>query len=262
MPKVTLFIVARQTLVGDAGCRDIGVMLMLMISLLLSTYEEFVKAVSARDLTTVNAMLQADPALADAKNARGISVTLVALFAIPKGGEVFLDPKANDVLQAVLARKPKFGLFEIAAFGTAEQLDALLKEDPKRLSERSPFGWTPLHVAAFAGNTATTGLLIDRGADVSARAKSKFLNTPLQTALLSGQYATAKLLLEHGADPMVRQAEGITPMHEAAQSGREDLVKLLLSYGAEITSRADDGSTPLDLAKKAKHDNVVALLTK
>ena len=237
-------------------------MLIMMISLLLSTSEEFVKAVSAHDLTAVNAMLQTDPALANATNPRGVSVTLMALFAIPKGQEVFLDPKSNDLLQTVLARKPKFGLFEIAAFGSANELDALLKSDPKRVAERTPFGWTPLHMAAFAGNEATTRLLIDRGADVNSRAESKFRNTPLQTALLSGQYATAKLLLEHGADALVRQAEGITPMHEAAQSGREDLVKLLLSHGAEITSRADDGSTPLDLAKKAKHDNVVALLTK
>jgi len=245
---------------------DIGGMFMLMISLLLatsqSTSEEFVKAVSARDLTTVNAMLQSEPALANATNPRGTSVTLMAMFAIPKGQEVFIDPKSNELLQAVLARKPKFGLFETAAFGTRDQLEALLKEDPKRVAERTPFGWTPLHIAAFAGNTANTELLINRGADVNSRAKSKFHNTPLQTALLSGQYATAKLLLDHGADALVRQAEGITPMHEAAQSGREDLVKLLLSYGAETTSRADDGSTPLDLAKKAKHENVVALLTK
>ncbi|HEY2093739.1 MAG TPA: ankyrin repeat domain-containing protein [Thermoanaerobaculia bacterium] len=237
-------------------------MMMLIVSLLLATPEEFVKAVSARDLTTVNSMLQSDAALVNAASPHGVSVTLMALFAIPKGSEGFLDPKANDVLQTVLARKPKFGLYETAAFGTADQLEAMLKDDPHRVAERTSFGWTPLHIAAFAGNVATTELLINRGADVNSRAKSSFRNTPLQTALLSGQYATAKLLLDHGADALVRQAEGITPMHEAAQSGREDLVKLLIAYGAEITSRADDGSTPLDLAKKAKHDNVAALLTK
>ncbi|HEX7189989.1 MAG TPA: ankyrin repeat domain-containing protein [Thermoanaerobaculia bacterium] len=236
--------------------------MLMMISLLFSLSDDFVKAVSARDIATVNTMLQSDPTLVDAHNPRGVSVTLLAMFATPKGAEGFLDPKSNDVLQTVLAHKPKFGLYETAAFGTAEQLDVLLKEDPKRVAERTSFGWTPLHIAAFAGNTATTELLINRGADVNSRAHSKFRNTPLQTALLSGQYATAKLLLDHGADVLVRQAEGITPLHEAAQSGREDLVKLMLSYGAEITSRADDGSTPLDLAKKAKHDNVVALLTK
>src|SRR5437868_5011656 len=103
-------------------------MMMLVMSLLFSLPADFVKAVSSRDLATVQTMLQSDPTLADAQNARGVSVTLVAMFAIPKGGEVFLDPKSNDVLQAVLARKPKFGLFETAAFGTAEELGAMLKE--------------------------------------------------------------------------------------------------------------------------------------
>jgi hypothetical protein len=254
--------VARPALARGGGGNEIDRMMMLMISLLLATSEEFVKAVSARDLTTVNSMLQADPALVDATNPRGTSVALLALFSIPKGAEVFPDPKSNELLQTVLAHKPKFGLYETAAFGTAEQLDAMLTEDPQRVAARASFGWTPLHIAAFAGNVATTELLINRGADVNSRAKSKFLNTPLQTALLTGQYATAKVLLEHGADAMVRQAEGFAPIHEAAQSGREDLVKLLIAHGAEITSRADDGSTPLDVAKKAKHDNVVPLLTK
>lgn len=253
---------ARAALVQPRAGAEIVRMCMLIVSLLFSLSEDFVKAVSARDIATVRSMLQSDPTLADAQNSRGVSVTLMAMFAIPKGTEVFLDPKSNELLQTVLARKPKFGLYETAAFGTPEQLDVLLKEDPKRVAERTPFGWTPLHIAAFAGNAANTQLLIDRGADVNSRAKSKFRNTPLQTALLSGQYATAKLLLDHGADALVRQAEGFTPLHEAAESGREDLVKLLISYGAEITSRADDGTTPLDVAKKAKHDNLVALLTK
>ena len=254
--------IARPALVHRIAGGEIVGMLMMMISLLLSTSEDFVKAVSARDVATVKAMLQSDPTLADAHNARGISVTLIAMFAIPKGEEVFLDPKSNEVLQTVLAHKPKFGLYEIAAFGTTDQLDALLKEDPKRVAERTTFGWTPLHIAAFAGNVGNCELLVSRGADVNSRAKSKFKNTPLQTALLSGQYATAKLLLDHGADALVRQAEGFTPLHEAAESGRDDLVKLLISYGAEITSRADDGTTPLDVAKKGKHENLVALLTK
>ena len=261
-PKVTVRELGRRALVQPDSGAHIDRMLMLMISLLFATSDDFVKAVAARDVTTVNAMLQSDPTLVDARNPRGISVTLVALFAIPKGGEVFLDPKSNDVLQAVLARKPKFGLYETAAFGTAEDLDKFLKEDPNRVSERTPFGWTPLHVATFAGNVATTELLIARGADVNSRAKSKFLNTPLQTALLSGQYATAKLVLDHGADAMVRQAEGFSALHVAAESGREDLIKLLISHGAEITSRADDGTTPLDVAKKGKFENVYALLTR
>jgi uncharacterized protein len=235
-------------------------MLAIIVSLLFSLSDDFLKAVSVRDLATVKAMLESDPSLADAQSAKGVSATLGAMFAIRKGEESFVDPKANDVLQAILARKPKFGLYETAGFGSAAQLDAMLTADPKAVTSRSSFGWTPLHVAAFAGNVANVELLLARGADANARATSKFRNTPLQAALLSGQYATAKVLLERGADVYVRQAEGFTALHEAAQNGREDLVKLLLDHGAEVGARADDGRTALDMAEKKKHEKVIALL--
>src|SRR6202008_2615458 len=103
------------------------------------------------------------------------------------------------------------------------------------------FGWTLLHMSAFAGNAPVTEILITRGVDVNARALSRFRNTPLQTAMLTGQYATAKILLDHGADAMVRQSKGFAPMHEAALLGRRDLVQLLLDHGAEINSMADNG---------------------
>jgi uncharacterized protein len=103
-------------------------------------------------------------------------------------------------------------------------------------------------------------LLLDRGAAVNVRAKTKFLNTPLQAALLAGQYGTAQLLLEQGADPLVRQAEGFAPIHLAALRGRRDLVELLVSHGAELSSRADDGRTPLSEAMRGKHEELVAFL--
>jgi uncharacterized protein len=238
-------------------------MLPIVLSLLLSVVTDsstFLKAVSSRDADSVKSMLAADPSLVDAQSPKGVSASLGAMFALKKGEESFLDPKANDVLQIILAHKPKFGLFETAAFGTAEQLEALLRADPQAVMRRSSFGWTPLHVAAFAGNVPTSEVLLSHGAEVNVRAESKFRNTPLQTALLSGQYETAKLLLEHGADALVRQAEGFTPLHEAAQLGREDIVALLLAHGAEVTSRADNGKTPKDIALEGHHDKVAFLL--
>src|SRR6185436_11236310 len=97
-----------------------------------------------------------------------------------------------------------------------------------------------------------------KGANIEARAKSKFRNTPLQTAMLTGSYATAKILLDHGADPLIRQAHGFTPMHEAALLGRQDLVQLLLDHGAELNSRSDSGLTPLTDAIRGKHDALAA----
>lgn len=239
--------------------------LVLLISLYaVSTHAQedrqaaFLSAVGARDLAAVRSMLAADPALVAAKRPNGASAVIAAMFAIPKGGEAFLDPAKNDILHAILERAPKLDIYEIAALGTKADLEKMLRDDPAALKRPNVFGWTLLHLAAFAGNAATAELLIDRGADVSVRALSRFRNTPLQTALLSGQYATAKLLLDHGADPLVRQAKGFTSMHEAALLGRLDLVQLLLDRGAEINSMADNGHTPLAEAIRGHHDELAA----
>jgi ankyrin repeat protein len=216
----------------------------------------FFKAISSNDVATVRSMLAAAPSLANAHSERGASAVTNALFI--NVGEGFLDPKSNEILQTILALEPALDVFDTAALGTSRQLESMLKADPSAVTTRSKFGWTLLHLAAYAGNVPNTELLLARGAEVGSRAKTKFLNTPLQTALLSGQYATAKLLLEHGADALVRQAKGFTPMHEAALLGRQDLVQLLLDHGAELNSRSDSGRTPLSDALRGKHEECAA----
>src|SRR3954464_8543088 len=153
--------------------------------------EDFLKAVNSGDVATVKSMLADDPALANAKNAKGTSAVISALFI--NQGEGFLDPAKNEILQAILAQKPHLDIFETAALGTAAQLDAILA-DGGDVNRRNHFGWTLLHLSAFGGNVATTELLLKKAAAIDARAGSKFRNTPLQTALLSNQYATAKIL--------------------------------------------------------------------
>lgn len=214
---------------------------------------DFFQAVNARDLATVKSMLERDPALANGRRPNGTSAVTLALFSIGKGERGFHRASENDVLQAILARSPKLGLFDTAALGTPADLEPMLRKDPAGIRYRSAFGWTLLHVAAFAGNTGTTELLLRKGAAIEARAESRFRNTPLQTALLTGELATAKLLLDHGADALVRQHKGATPMHEAALLGRQDLVQLLLDHGAEINSVADNGQTPLAEALRGGH---------
>jgi len=187
-----------------------------------------------------------------------VSALITALFA--NDGEGFTPVKQNAKLQELLATHPKLDLHETAAVGTRQELEAMLKADPENVRKRNSFGWTPLHMAAFAGNTENVELLIRRGAEIESRAKTKFRNTPLQVALLTGEYGTAKILLDHGADALNRQAKGFTPMHEAALLGRQDLVQLLLDHGAELNSRSDGGSTPLAEAIRGKHDELAAWL--
>lgn len=226
---------------------------LIIVALPLSADDaaDFLKAVAAGDVSTVQSMLARDPGLANAHRPNGTGAVTIALF-INQGG-AFFDPAKNEVLQAILAHKPALDLFETAALGTSMQLEAMLT-DANAITRRTPFGWTLLHMAAFGGNAATTELLIRKGAMIEARADSKFRNTPLQAAMLSGQYAPAKILLDHGADALVRQSKGFAPMHEAALLGRTDLIQLLLDHGAEINSVADNGQTPLAEALRGKHE--------
>src|SRR5215212_6024712 len=237
--------------------------LLMLFTLSLAAQDDphkgFFDAINGLDAALVRSMLAADPSLANAKRPNGTSAVTAALFAIVRG-EGFIDPPKNEILQLILARKPKLDIYDTAGVGTAEQLAAMLRAYPGALTRRNRFGWTLLHVAAFAGNAGTTQLLLDRGAAVDVRAESKFRNTPLQTALLTGQYATSKMLIEHGADVLVRQAKGFTPMHEAAFLGRADLVQLLLDHGAELNSRSDSDRTPLAEALRGKHEEVAKMM--
>src|SRR5437588_10703644 len=73
---------------------------------------DFLKAVNTGDLATVTSMLAADPALANAKSAKGTSAVMSALFI--NKGEGFVDPAKNELLQAILAQKPHLDIFETA----------------------------------------------------------------------------------------------------------------------------------------------------
>ena len=176
---------------------------------------------------------------------------MTALFR--NDGEGFTPPASNQALQALLARRPALSFLEACGVGDTAEIARQLKRDPKLAVSWTRFGWSALHLAAFSGVPAAVQLVLDRGAALDARARTKFKNTPLQAALLAGQLATARLLLERGTDPLVRQAHGFTPLHEAAFHGRRDLVDLLLAAGAELDSRADDGRTALTEAVRGKH---------
>src|SRR3954462_15018717 len=137
--------------------------------------DDFLKAVNSGDAATVQSMLARDPALANAKNAKGTSAVISALFI--NKGEGFLDPAKNEILHAILAQKPHLDIFETAALGTAAQLDAMMT-DAGAINRPNHFGWTLLHLSAFGGNVATTELLLKKGAAIDVRAGSKFCNTP------------------------------------------------------------------------------------
>jgi uncharacterized protein len=153
-------------------------------------------------------------------------------------------------------------VFEAAAFGRVERLRELLDGDGELARAFSGDGFTALHLAAFFGRPETLGLLLERGADVNAVARSEQIGPvqPLHSAAATRQFECARLLVERGADVNARQAGGYTPLHEAAGNGDVELARLLLDAGADRATRKDDGQTPADVAAERGHDAVLDVL--
>jgi ankyrin repeat protein len=225
-----------------------------------SAPEPLFEALKARDADRVEKLLAADPSLASARRADGVSAVLLALSA--RNGEFFLRPQTNPLLRAVLAHHPQLDAFDAAAVGDVKRVAAEIERDPGfvRALHAPPIAWTALQFAAFGGQLETAKLLLERGADVKAIAQTKFRNTPLQIALLTGQLEVAQLLIAKGADVNAKQAEGFTALHAAAELGSEPLIRLLLDAGADINAKAEDGRRPLDVALSDTRSEAAELL--
>ena len=166
-----------------------------------------------------------------------ISEAMQALYAGDRArGESLLTPGQETV-------------FEAAAFGRTARLDELLSEQPELARSWSEEGFTPLHLACFAGSAEATRLLVESGADREALSTASFAKVrPLGTAAFARDHESALVLLEAGVDPNGPGEGDFTPLHTAAQNGDTELVRLLLEHGADAGATASDGRTPRDLA--------------
>ena len=125
-------------------------MLMMMLAALLTASEEtFLEAVSNRDVDTVRTMLAAQPSLASAKNEKGTSAVILALFALRKGEEKFPDRRRTPCCRR---------------FSSANRPSTFTKPPPS--AQRSS---SPLQTALLTSQYATAKLLLDHGADALVR---------------------------------------------------------------------------------------------
>ena len=100
---------------------------------------------------------------------------------------------------------------------------------------RTPDGFTPLHMAAFAHNAEAARKLLEAGADPNVVATASFARvTPLGTCAFAGANDIARLLLEHsGTDTELTGDGDATPLRVAEANGNDELRELLaIAHGA------------------------------
>jgi ankyrin repeat protein len=152
-------------------------------------------------------------------------------------------------------------LWEAAALGMDEAVEAALRRDPAGVNAFAPDGHTALGLASFFARPATVRLLLARGADPGIAAHNEMKVQPLHAAVAAKSTEVVRLLLERGVDVNARQQVGYTPLMGAASSGREDLVELLLGHGADPALVAEDGRTAAVVAREHDHAALAARLS-
>lgn len=209
--------------------------------------QEFFDAIKKGNLQRVSELIRQQPSLRQASTKNGTTPILLAVYA-----------DHRDIAESIIASGVELNIFEASATGRIKQVRELLKKDPALAKAYSPDGWTALHLNF--GNLPIAKLLLDRGADIDAVSKNKFVATPLQGAIVMERIDLARLFLDRGAKVNPRGEGGASPLHEAAGNGRIELAKLLLKRGADVNAKDDEGKTPLTIALESKHADIAELL--
>src|SRR4051812_48579074 len=153
------------------------------------TAAAFIDAIKAGEYERVKAMVSAEPTLIEARGRTGESAILTAVYH-----------RQKEIVNLLVARGAALTLFEACAAGEVERLERLMVDAGTTINAYSDDGWTPLHLAAYFGNTKIAEMLLGQGADVTARSRNSTGNTPLHAALAGNHKLVAGLLVGHGAD--------------------------------------------------------------
>jgi ankyrin repeat protein len=212
----------------------------------------------AGDVEALRQLLVQDPAYAEARDSKGVSLLMLCLY---RGHHDLVELIAS---KKIAGKNKALDIFEAAALGRLDRLKEIIHDDgirdPSLINPPSTDGFTALHFACFFAQPEAARLLIEAGAAVDAVAANPTRVMPLHSAASARNLEAARFLLEHGAPVNARQQAGWVPIHAAAQNGDRPMVELLLKHHADPKLTNDDGKTAAMVAREKGHEQIAALL--
>jgi ankyrin repeat protein len=216
---------------------------------------EILKAARNGELDRVKSLLLRNPRLRHGRDLMGNTALILAA------------NNGHPELAAMLREAgPPVDHHEAAAIGDTDQVRATLERNPGLVDSFSAEGFTALALASHFGHRDTMVLLLDRGTGVNIVSRHPIGATPLIAALFGRRVEAARLLIERGADVSAKRGgkswprAGWTPLHYAAAYGLVEIVSYLLERGASPQALDDSGASPLDVAREAGQQGAARLL--
>jgi hypothetical protein len=161
-----------------------------------ATGTDLFDAIRAGDAEKAEALLQADPKLAEARTDDGSTA------------------------------------LHLAALEGQAEITRLLLANQAQVNARGLRDETPLHMAMYDGHREVAELLLASGADVNAQNTAG--ETPLHLAARKGYRELVELLVSHNADLDALDKSGRTPKAAAAEKEHWDIVELLTPRVGEL----------------------------
>ena len=243
---------------------------------------ELFDAIKAGEARKIKAIIQAEPSLLKARDAKrwdrptvlhsalrsdemfDLLLSLGADIHATNGlgrPPIFLAQHDSNLLLKLLKKgahvnaRDGFGMSMLHYTATDSRRRAvseLLLQHGIDINGKSKHGMTPLHVAS---DPQIIKRLLENGADINA------MDWRGRTPLFSARLNLAKLLVAAGAKTRIADLHGWTPLHEAAWFGNARKVEFLLKQpGQSIHATDDEGWTPLQAAARMNHRSVVEQL--
>lgn len=148
-------------------------------------------------------------------------------------------------------------IFDVARNGTLHEIEVLYKENKNYINEINEYGFSPLILACYKGNSEVAKFLIEKKSNLDYVSDE---GTALMAAVVRGKNELAKSLLENGANPNLTNLEGTTALMYASQFKNVELVKLLLQYKANKTIANKDQKTAFEFAVFSNNNEIINLL--
>lgn len=185
---------------------------------LAGAYEDLLRAVEFGDGAAVMDLLKRGVDV-DSVDAQG---NTLAMLAVRSGHREILELLLRNRANILKINEYGDSALMLAAIGADQGIvESLLSAG----AEIDPEGWTPLIYAAFSGRANIVRLLIEREANVEARAPNGM--TALMVAAQNGHAKAVDALLEGGANPDVWDRDGRRAEDLAAATGNGAIAQRL-----------------------------------
>jgi ankyrin repeat protein len=222
------------------------------------------QSIKALDLAAVRSLLEAHPALRDARDERGRNA-LHLLCARPCTEKTV--PQSLKLAEYLLGagfdvNVPAF--VEGSAFKATPLWYSLSRGRniamARLLLRKGSSPEYSLWTVAFSDDVEAIDVLVKSGASIDPVAEDE---TPFLSAIKVSRFRAAERLLRHGANVNFQSSKGTTALHLVLKKNSDRKhVEMLLRHGADPTIRDKQGVSPIDMVAKRRDRTYFDLFTR